>query len=1111
MGPETHNNSSRNTLPITTAKEDECKQLGINKPFDGLGKDAKANFAVWQNEVRIASQVNEKFTPRRRDILMGKCDSTVTADNLQSHVTLTGFNEAKLYYRSKYMKDTSSHTIEEQQVQVNEDSLFVWRFLIQVTAGNIMTRIQSTPVEDVQKALTDLIESYGKTDAESVRAKMKQFKVGLASGSHRGDPVTMYADVPELVAILEKKRNDLVLLYSTLPSTNRVEEECLTDEYLSKITIDTLHSLYQPAIQKKRQSLHQYYMSIELTTNAQRKTEAEKGDAAWKEYPIPFAQLRALLADEYLHHSKIWEATRSSDRKVFAFNAQDRKQARSVHLHSKSSTEHKDTNTRCWDCNSCDCRFGDPHCTNKGALLNAPQFIKDKVERDGYEAVVKNGKPGRSEKSRANGGHKNGNWNRKSKKDVPCFAHLNGHCKHGNRCDFSHELARGSGTKNNPPARLDKRRRDKSARKIAVMVAKSLNKEDSTGGSSTAAKGKRDSRKLAQIDEYQALIMKAVPTNTVLMVNVQELPQVRLSAGIASSNEPKLDDSKSEPASAGSLIFPSTDAERRKFNVQLFGHEGDTYDGAANQTREELDRLDFMFRFGDEPRADFETSPTDPLFTSQFGDISLIDANEEDFMQDIDDIDPVELLEQCLRQVGAHDEILAIENDESVRIDELVRRSMMDTDDLLNPAFAPIYMARVTHNHGKLTPKKTSITPAPTIYGRGCVPRQTLSLPAFSPSTSMSDRAGYDSCAGGTISNKGYDFLTLDTSREARKSVKISGVGGAIECLGRGAMALTVHSSREGTFVLIDPHGILIAPAADGSALRVMSASAMENYGLFVHKTPVYDTEEETWSFVTELRDCHTDMKLPLSLSDGITVVNTVNRHARNYSGNKALMNHYLPLLRERRVSGLVHMNTLDHTIANARLQPRSKKVRVCLAKAATEDDMCCVLSEPGAKLTPGKHEQHVWELNVGKPHVDSAMEALMTSPLAQKQQLDVYHHKRKREFLDRITTVPLPTRRRDEILPESAYLPEFRIPPFAPEITDPIIDTDLQAFMVELDRCDGPPLLDSCVDRSINEPPVDFICQGKSPRISPSGPRYQKCPRSRTDTDTPRPVEDFV
>ena len=149
------------------------------------------------------------------------------------------------------------------------------------------------------------------------------------------------------------------------------------------------------------------------------------------------------------------------------------------------------------------------------------------------------------------------------------------------------------------------------------------------------------------------------------------------------------------------------------------------------------------------------------------------------------------------------------------------------------------------------------------------------------------------------------------------------------------------------------------------------------------------------------------------------------------------------------------------------------------------------------------------------KKQIDSAMEAMMTTPLAKKQQLDVYHNKRKRDFLQRTTTAPLPTRKRGETLPESAYLPTFRIPPFVPEVTDPIIDIELQAFMVELDRCNGPDnythltmepsrealvrgdaLIDSGASHSTSTSPSDFICHGK-------------CPRNRTDT--PRPIEDFV
>ena len=224
----------------------------------------------------------------------------------------------------------------------------------------------------VQKALPNLIEDFGKTDPESVRAKLKIYKSGRAN---RSTEMELRSDVPAHVSALEKLRDDMVLLFRLLPAVDRVEEECLTDDYLSKICIDSMHSLYAPAIQRKRERLHQNYMAIELTTNAQRKAEAEKGDAAWKEYPIPSAELRTLLAEEYLHNSKLWE---SNNHKVYAFNAQDRKNVRSSHLHGRApySFQPREKSTRsCCDCGLEDCRFGNPNCTNKGALLNAPQFI----------------------------------------------------------------------------------------------------------------------------------------------------------------------------------------------------------------------------------------------------------------------------------------------------------------------------------------------------------------------------------------------------------------------------------------------------------------------------------------------------------------------------------------------------------------------------------------------------------------------------------------------------------------------------------------------------------------------------------------------------------------
>ena len=195
MGPD--DASRRNTLRhTTTAKEDECKKLGINKPFDGLGQNAKDDFATWQHDLRISTQIGVEFTPRRIEILWGRCDNVVTAGNVANHVKPTAFNEKEMYYRSKYLDNPVLHSIEQQQIQVDADMLFVWRYLIKVTTGNIMTRIQSADVAAIQKALPNLIEDFGKT-----RAKMKIFKSGRAG---RKSELELHSDVPEHVAALKK-------------------------------------------------------------------------------------------------------------------------------------------------------------------------------------------------------------------------------------------------------------------------------------------------------------------------------------------------------------------------------------------------------------------------------------------------------------------------------------------------------------------------------------------------------------------------------------------------------------------------------------------------------------------------------------------------------------------------------------------------------------------------------------------------------------------------------------------------------------------------------------------------------------------------------------------
>jgi len=231
---------------------------------------------------------------------------------------------------------------------------------------------------------------------------------------------------------------------------------------------------------------------------------------------------------------------------------------------------------------------------------------------------------------------------------------------------------------------------------------------------------------------------------------------------------------------------------------------------------------------------------------------------------------------------------------------------------------ATVFMAKVRYGSGKEAGKNT--TPAPSAYSLEEIDVRALwNKPAVATILNLLQACGFDSCAKCSISDCRGDFITLDTSDEVCNTVTVTGVGGTVRCLGRGIMVITVHSSKDGTYLLIDPDAIYIAPAGDeNSPIRVISANAMERYGVFVNKTAEQDADGR-FTYKTELHDSFTNMRLPLQKQEGITVVGTVKRDSRNYQNNKLLMHHYLPLLKERRVSGLVCINTIDHVIANAR------------------------------------------------------------------------------------------------------------------------------------------------------------------------------------------------
>ena len=140
---------------------------------------------------------------------------------------------------------------------------------------------------------------------------------------------------------------------------------------------------------------------------------------------------------------------------------------------------------------------------------------------------------------------------------------------------------------------------------------------------------------------------------------------------------------------------------------------------------------------------------------------------------------------------------------------------------------------------------------------------------------------GVDSCSGRSVSSEKSDFLRLDSRPETISQVMVYGVGGSAGVAAVGPMVVTVQLPQYGKQVLmVDPQGVYVT---GGSRLRIFSKSRLRAFGLVVRATGKI-TDAETLVCIRSGR------VIPLEEDNGITVVRTVAKDARNYKRNRGLL-----------------------------------------------------------------------------------------------------------------------------------------------------------------------------------------------------------------------------
>jgi hypothetical protein len=107
------------------------------------------------------------------------------------------------------------------------------------------------------------------------------------------------------------------------------------------------------------------------------------------------------------------------------------------------------------------------------------------------------------------------------------------------------------------------------------------------------------------------------------------------------------------------------------------------------------------------------------------------------------------------------------------------------------------------------------------------------------------DYVGIDTCSAMSVSTEVRDFLYLDTSKEACKSIELNGVGGGDSCVrGRGPMMVSVSDTEGKIWFLVDPAGVYLKSSATQARLRIYGQQRMKSFGFYLRQNVNGDGED---------------------------------------------------------------------------------------------------------------------------------------------------------------------------------------------------------------------------------------------------------------------------
>ena len=102
------------------------------------------------------------------------------------------------------------------------------------------------------------------------------------------------------------------------------------------------------------------------------------------------------------------------------------------------------------------------------------------------------------------------------------------------------------------------------------------------------------------------------------------------------------------------------------------------------------------------------------------------------------------------------------------------------------------------------------------------------------------DRVGIDTCSALSVSSRKDDFLWLDETKEAKRSVILRGVGGDTATIGgRGPMVVEALDKEGNRMVMFDPSVVYLKEAVNQAGFRIFGQQRLKRFGFNLQQNDV--------------------------------------------------------------------------------------------------------------------------------------------------------------------------------------------------------------------------------------------------------------------------------